>query len=400
MKKLVLSKYSKLLCLSLICLFLFNIDVFAQRKKIEKERREKQKREKVKKNTVAKLDSLPAAFIFQWQFASRNTTKLPALATNDTVYLPLDDGRVIALESQNGQLRWETQPGGKIVSPLIATNEQIYISSRLETENGSEGVLRVINKRTGLTAWTKKFTQAFSNPLTLVEQTIYGANQDNNFYALSSESGNVNWTTTLGSVAKGKPLITDEEIFIGTEAGLIYSLSRNEGKVLWQFQAQGPLRGAATLDEDNIFLGDSLGHVYCLDRDTGKLIWNVRTGAAVESAPQVFGKIVVITSFDNFVYGFNTKNGDTAWKMRLNGRLSFDPIVSNDQLLITPQSSDQLFLLSSSGKPLGQFRIDNTNAIIAPPTLEANELFLVTDEGLVAARAQEIVPKPKENKKN
>ena len=158
MKNLALSKYSKLICLSLVCLFLFNTEVFAQRKKLEKERKERQKREKAKKNTLAKLDSLPSAFVFQWQFASRNTTKLPALATSDTVYLPLDDGRVIALESQNGQLRWETQPGGKIISPLIATDEQVYISSRLETENGSEGVLRVINRRSGLTSWTKNFT--------------------------------------------------------------------------------------------------------------------------------------------------------------------------------------------------------------------------------------------------
>ncbi len=392
MKNLALSKYSKLICLSLVCLFLFNTEVFAQRKKLEKERKERQKREKANKNTLAKLDALPSAFVFQWQFASRNTTKLPALATSNTVYLPLDDGRVIALEAQNGQLRWETQPGGKIVSPLLATDEQVYISSRLETENGSEGVLRVINRRSGLTAWTKNFTQAFSNPLILIEQTIYGASQDSNFYTLSSESGNVIWSTSLGSVAKGKPLVTDEEIFIGTEAGLLHSLSRSDGKVLWQFQAQGPLRGAASVEGEKVFLGDSLGHVYCLDRDTGKLIWTVRTGAAVESAPQIFGKLLIVTSFDNFVYGFNAKNGDTSWKMRLNGRLSFDPIVSNDQLLITPQNSDQIFLLSSKGKPLGQFRIDNTNAIIAPPTLEANGLFLVTDEGLVAARAQEITP--------
>ncbi|MBI4853889.1 MAG: PQQ-like beta-propeller repeat protein [Acidobacteria bacterium] len=388
MKNLVLSKYSKLISLSLICLFLFNIDVFAQRKKQEKERRERQKREKVKKNAMAKLDGLPSAFVFEWQFASRNTTKLPALASSDTVYLPLDDGRVIALEAQTGQLRWETQPGGKIVSPLIANDEQIYISSRLETETGSEGVLRVINKRSGLTSWTKKFTQAFSNPLTLIDQTIYGASLDNNFYSLDSKSGNINWSISLGSVAKAKPLVTDEEIFIGTEAGLIYSLSRNDGKEIWQFQAQGPLRASVSIEGDEVFLGDSLGHVYCLDRDTGKLIWTIRTGAAVESAPQVFGKLLVVTSFDNFVYGFNAKNGDTVWKVRLNGRLSFDPIVSSNQLLITPQSSDKLFLLSSTGKALGQFQIENTNIIIAPPTLEANGLFLVTDEGLVAARAK------------
>lgn len=381
------SKYLKIVSLFLVCLFIFNIDVFAQRKKLERERRERQKREKVKKNFIAKLDNLPSAFVFEWQFASRNTTKLPALATNDTVYLPLDDGRVVALEAQNGQLRWETQPGGKITSPLIANDEQIFIASRLETETGSEGILRVINKRSGLTDWTKKLNQSFSNPLTLIDQTIYGASQDNNFYSLNSKSGDVNWSVPLGSIAKGKPLITDEEILIGTESGLLYSLANKSGEEFWQFQAQGSLRASASVEDNRVFIADSSGYIYSLDRDTGKLIWKIRTGAAIESTPQVFGKTLVVTSFDNFVYGFNTKNGDTFWKARLNGRLSFDPIVSSDKLLITPQSSDQLFLLSSNGKPLGQFKIDNTNSIVAPPTLEASGLFLVTDEGLVAARA-------------
>jgi outer membrane protein assembly factor BamB len=387
MKKLAQSKYFKVMSLFLICLFIFNIDVFAQRRKLEKERRERQKREKVKKNVAAKLDNLPSAFVFEWQFASRNTTKLPALATNDTVYLPLDDGRVVALEAQNGQLRWETQPGGKITSPLIANDEQIFISSRLETESGSEGALRVINKRSGLTDWTKKLNRSFSNPLSLIDQTIYGASEDNNFYSLNSKSGDINWSIPLGSIAKGKPLITDEEIFIGTESGVLYSLANNNGEEFWQFQAQGALRASATVEDNRVFIADSSGYIYSLDRDTGKLIWKIRTGAAIESTPQVFGKTLVVTSFDNFVYGFSTKNGDTFWKARLNGRLSFDPIVSSDQLLITPQSSDQLFLLSSKGKPLGQFRIDNTNSIVAPPTLEESGLFLVTDEGLVAARA-------------
>lgn len=401
MQNLATSKYSKMLCLLLVFLFLFNIDIFGQgRRRRDRENfRNRQKKEKLKKEISAKLETLPPAFVFQWQFASRNTTKLPVLVEPESVYLPLDDGRIVALEASSGQLRWETQPGGKIISPLIATEENIYISSRPNSSDSNEGILRVINKRTGLTAWTKNFPQAFSNPLVLEEQTIYAASEDNKFYSLNT-SGNTNWQVDLGSLAKAKPLFADDEIFIGTEAGLMHSLSVETGEVFWRFQAQSALRGTATVNENQVFFGDSLGNIYALERDTGKLLWQVRVGAAVETAPQLTEKFLIVSCFDNFVYGFNAKNGDTAWKVRLTGRLTFDPILNNQQMLVTPLGSDKIFLLATNGKPLGQYKIDNTNVIIAAPTLEAENLFLVTDEGLVAARAQELAPIKEEKKKN
>lgn len=389
MLKLKSLKNIKLLSLVLVFLSIFNITTFGQKKAIEKERKAKQTQQKPSKNGIPALNKLPPAFTFQWQFASRNTTKFSALAEEQSVYLPLDDGRVIALDSSNGQLRWETQPGGKIVSPLIANSEKIYIASRSEKDSSSsEGILRVINKQSGLTAWTKTFPQAFSSPLSLIDQTIYAANEDNNFYSLNSESGNVNWSVPLGAASKSKALITDKEIFIGTEANLMHCLSITDGKEKWQFKAQGPLRAAPTANEDRIFFGDSFGHIYCLDRDSGKLVWQVRTSAAIESTPLLSSKFLVVNSFDNFVYGFNVKNGDTSWKLRLTGRLSFDPIAINDQILITPLSSDQLFLLSSAGKLIGQFHIENSSGIIAAPTLQSKGLFLVTDEGLIAAHTK------------
>lgn len=388
MAKFKFSQY-KIFLLLLICLFAFNKITFSQVSETDKKIKHKQSQPIVDKNAIPKLNKLPPAFTFQWQFATRSATKLPALAEDQSVYLPLSDGRVVALDASNGQLRWETQPGGKIISPLVANSEQIYISSRLEKDAlSSEGVLRVINKQSGLTAWTKNFPQAFSTPLTLIEQTIYVANEDTNFYSLNSQSGNVNWSAPLGALSKSKALITDKEVFIGTEANVMHCLSISDGKEIWQFKSKGPLRAAPTANEEHVFFGDSFGYLYCLDRKSGKLVWQVRTSAAIESTPQLAGKFLVTNSFDNFVYGFSAKSGDTAWKVRLTGRLSFDPIAINDQILITPLSSDKLFLLSKEGKLLGQFHIENSSGIIATPTLQSSSLFLVTDEGLIAARSK------------
>ncbi|MEW6734823.1 MAG: PQQ-binding-like beta-propeller repeat protein [Acidobacteriota bacterium] len=370
----------------------FSLTASAQRRREQREQRQqRQQGQRKNRDKQIKLEDLPAAFAPSWQFASESTMRLPALAEDDAVYLPLSDGRVVALDAENGELRWETQPGGVIVTPLASLTKTILIASRQGTIDSTEGggLLRAVNKQSGVTLWSKEFLKPFSTPLVIDQQIIYAASQDQNFYALNVETGTPIWSAPLGSLAYARPTILDQDLFIGTEAGLLFTLSRTDGKVRWQFQADGALRGAATANSEYVYVGDSLGHVYCLERNSGKLRWRVRTGAAIESAPTIADKLLLVASFDNFVYALNANSGDRVWKSRLPGRLSFDPLLQGQHTIIAPLRGRRLFLLSLTGRVLGQFQI-NTGEIIAPPALEQTRLFIVTDEGLVAAHAQEL----------
>jgi outer membrane protein assembly factor BamB len=379
--------FFKLFCLLLASLLLSpSMAVSAQGKKDKQERRDRRHGVRRQADKPVDLEKIPAAFTLSWQFASENTMRFPALPESDSVYLPLDDGRVVALDAKKGELRWETQPGGVITSPLISTPEMLLVASRQGTPDSLQGsgILRAVNKSTGLTLWTREFPQSFCSPMVLEDQTIYAASEDQNFYALGSKDGELLWKAAIGSAAYGRPLITPTEIFVGTEAGVMHALSRENGKILWQYQSEGALRGTAATDAQSLFFGDNEGHVYSLERQYGKLRWRVRAGAAVESVPRVAGKLLIVTSFDNFVYGLEARSGDRVWKVRLQGRLSFDPLLYGENLIITPQAGNQLITLSTAGRVLGQFRIVS-GEIIAPPAMQEDRLFIVTDEGLIAA---------------
>jgi outer membrane protein assembly factor BamB len=363
----------------------------------DRRRRENQQKQQ-QQEKANRLENQPAVFAMQWQFASEKTSRLPALAEDDAVYLPLADGRVVSLEAGNGDFRWETAPGGTLVSPLASTSEAIFIASRHGEKGQEGGLLRAINKRSGLAIWTKESPQPICAPIVIDQEKIYTAGEDQNLYALNSGNGEMLWSASLGAPAHGRPLVVDDDIFIGTETGLMYALARVDGRSRWQFQASGPLRGSASVNADNIYFGDSDGYVYCLDRDSGKLRWRVRTGAAVESAPTLLNRLVMVASFDNFIYGLNVKSGDRVWKLRMQSRISFDPIINGDNLIVTPLGGAQLFTLSIAGRVSGQFSVES-GEIIAPPTLQNSWLFIVTSDGLMAARAQAVVNPPDDKKK-
>src|SRR5438552_2865752 len=106
----------------------------AQGQKGEREGRTRTKKnQKRQREKAINLENLPTAFALSWQFASDGTTRLPVLAENDSVYLPLNDGRVVALDAKSGELQWETQPGGVIAAPIAATSELLFVASRQGT---------------------------------------------------------------------------------------------------------------------------------------------------------------------------------------------------------------------------------------------------------------------------
>lgn len=345
--------------------------------------------------------NLPNAFAPNWEFTSKDTTRLPALVEATAIYLPLSNGKVVSLNNEKGDLRWESEVGGTIIAPLIATNENILVAKRT-TDSGTPGkgcLLQAISKQSGLTQWTKDFTASFSTPLVLDNQIVYVGSEDQSFQAINSQSGEVIWTTNLTSTTSGLPLIKAEQIFVGSETGTLYALARQDGHQLWQFVAKGALQGAVSSDSHYIYFGDYAGYVYCLSSSTGKLRWQRRTGASIEAAPQLIGRLAIVASFDNFIYGLNAQNGNTEWKLRLPGRLKYNPIIRETQLIVTPVNSNQVIIISNQGKSLGQFTIE-ADEILAPPSLLQDQLFMVTETGLLSARAQELKPNKDKTKKH
>lgn len=378
--------YSRYLLL-LLALILFGElnPVLAQSRREERraERRGGRNRKKQKKQRLAVLnpDTLPIAYVPVWKYATDDAMRLPALPDAQTVYLPLGSGAIVALDSSTGELKWEAQPAGRIVSALESTETVLLVASR-KGDNG--GLLRALERTTGLTRWVQDYATVFTSPLTVHSSTIYVAGEDGKLRAIGVKDGQELWSVDLGSVAKARIVIDGEELFLGSESGLLHCLKRSDGGQKWQFQAKDAVRGAVTVSRDMVYFGDSSGYVYALQRSSGKQVWRVRTGAAVETMPKLVGDTLYVASFDNFVYAYDAATGDRRWLVNTLGRLSYDMISAQGGLLVAPQSGVRVYTLSSRGKLTGRYDLPDGN-LIAPVVLSGRSIFLVTDRGLQVA---------------
>jgi outer membrane protein assembly factor BamB len=353
------------------------------------------KADRAKRDTLEKVTSnsrLALPFKQSWQYLTERATTLSPVIDNDHIYLALTGGRVTCLNLKSGALVWSSELGGTITSPVAVGEKSVYVATRKLSEDGSEAgaSIRAMDKSTGLTLWARDYPRRFASALTVHMDSIYAGSADGSFYALKSESGEVIWKTSTQDVVRGLPLITDQTIYFGSDDGALRAVEKSSGKELWKLQTRGKIAGRPVIDSDDLYFGSGDGFAYSVKSDTGRLRWRSRTGAAIEASATLADDRLLIASFDNFIYSMNPENGDRVWKQRMDSRITAQPIVEGDAVLIAPLHSNRLIvLLSSDGRAVSSFTLEEGFELAASPMISGNYLVIPTDKGIVCATSSE-----------
>jgi outer membrane protein assembly factor BamB len=108
---------------------------------------------------------------------------------------------------------------------------------------------------------------------------------------------------------------------------------------------------------------------------------------------------LLVASLDNFAYLLSLGRGKQIWKRQLPGRVSAQPLTTDDSALFTPLSSDAAVVLAlHDGKQVNSLPTGDSTNTAASPVVVNDSVFLTTDRGLLAfshpADAKAPAPKP------
>lgn len=319
-----------------------------------------------------------------WFYASDTTTRFPVVVDGDRVFLPLGQGVVRALLAKTGDLLWTSEIGGEITAPLVPLKDGVLVP----LQQNNVGVLKKIDKTTGLTIWSHPLPRPLTGSLAIENGHLYAGTQNGHLLAMDRETGKVEWSTPTGDVVRGSPAIIESVIYVGSDDGFLYAIDKATGSVLWKFKTQGPVRGRIIENRGRLLFGSADGGFYSVEKKSGRLRWKRQLGAAVENASLVFGKLVVVGSYDNFLYGLYTRSGDSAWKVRLNERLAFDLIPGDGSVFVAPLRGQKVSVLTlPRGEKMNEIQLQPAEGeIVARPVIQDGLLFLTTDKGLLVTR--------------
>jgi outer membrane protein assembly factor BamB len=368
-----------------------------QQRKSEAKQKAADEQDARSENGATSTSRLALPFKRAWQYLTNDASSLTPSVDAERIYLPLAGGRVVCLDRQIGALKWTSDPGGIVTSPVAVGENSVFIATQKFADDGSEagGSLRAVDKATGLTVWVKDYARPFTSTLELAADQIYAGSADGSFYSLKVNNGDVAWKVETQDLVRGRALVTQRVIFFGGDDGALRAVEADHGKVLWKYQTDGKIIGQPVADEHAVYFGAGDGYVYSVESLTGKLKWRARTGAAVEASPVIVGSRVIVASFDNFVYALSRTSGDRLWKRRLENRITAAVIVEGDASLVAPLRGDYVAVfLNSDGRRVNLFRLEKDFEIVADPIFSGDTLILATSNGLVVAKAIRLQDNP------
>ena len=247
-------------------------------------------------------------FLVNGMHADGGDITAPAIDKHDNIIVGVEDGRILAIESDEGDLEWayfvSSSPYAHGSTPVRgpALLDSGYCCIMLGADDGqvyqvsSSGGARGVRRAGGAVT---------ASPARGPHGTVFWASHDKELFNGSISAGD-RWKFRLDGKAFAGPAVgPDGTAYIGTGNGTLYAIDI-EGTPRWKtsLSAGKELRAAPSLGANGtVYVGSENGTFYAVDGATGVVKWEFTTSEAVEAPALVDGRDnVYVASLDRKVY--------------------------------------------------------------------------------------------------
>lgn len=203
------------------------------------------------------------------------------------IYLGSDDGRLYAVDAQNGTEIWHFTAGDKIRSRPAVTESLVYA-------NCDDGYLYAVQRQDGTLAW-----RADAGAETAGQRKQLGLSRDQWDYQQSS------------------PAVAEGIVYVGGLNKLLFAFDAATGAELWRFQVEdkpGAVFASPTVANGIVYIGGDWGAFHAIKARTGEAIWKADLETGVRSAAAVADGRVYIGSRATWLKAFDAATGAEIWR--------------------------------------------------------------------------------------
>jgi outer membrane protein assembly factor BamB len=268
-----------------------------------------------------------------WVHNSHTLLEFPPVMYGDHIFQLGDDAVLTALNKHTGHTFWTRALGLLSASSPAVSGNTVYATVLSRGAGADPGRVVALNTANGSIRWSRDLpSPSESSPLIDHGELFFGS-QAGIVYALNARDGHVLWTYQAPGAVKASPTLSGGVLYFGDYSGHVQAISEQTGNRLWLSGSEGALLGSGTFYSTaavvygRVFLGNTDGRVYAYDASTGQLDWAVQTGAYVYASPAVtnapgLGPTIYLGSYTGTFYALNARSGRIAWTYDAGGRIS------------------------------------------------------------------------------
>jgi serine/threonine-protein kinase len=273
-------------------------------------------------------------------------------------------------------IKWDYDLG------LVGTSQPV-IAARTLVFEPPNGALIALNAENGSLRWAK---DGGANPFGAPGAgagVVFVGDSNGDVVCLDPTNGRIIWRTHLGSGVRQAPTRSNDRVFVTTVKGAIASLQTGSGQLLWSRQLADGM-GLPTVGAGSVFVAAGQA-LYALDINSGGLRWVFEAPSLITTQPTVADGLVLVGTESGELRGFEAENGVERLRWQARGAISARPLVADEAIYVADQSG-MLTALRRDGSQLQliwSYEADPATAIVATPLLAGGRLIVGTSGGMV-----------------
>jgi outer membrane protein assembly factor BamB len=203
------------------------------------------------------------------------------LVAQDGWVIAETENTLTALRSTDGTQVWRRELLGTDVMPTIEGGN-LYVPLH-------NGRLVALDLATGAERWGKNFVGPLSEVLALPDRIFFGTD-DKWFFCLRASDGEREWQRVrLGSVVRGRPIADENHIYVVSIDNTVRAFRRVNGALLWHPSVPfRPTRGPVLIDSAVVVAGNA-PELRAFDPMTGRAAGEIKLEDSLVMPP-AFGK--------------------------------------------------------------------------------------------------------------
>ncbi len=297
-----------------------------------------------------------------------NFKKLTPVVDGGFVFAASDDGEIIAVNSTNGDLMWQTEVEATITGGVGAGDGIVMVGTE-------EAELVVFDQSNGEEVWRARVSsEILSQPKTngdiVVAQTV-----DGKLVALDREDGLQRWTyeTTLPALTlrgTSSPILTSEgTVVAGFSNGILVSVIAEDGVYVWEERVAVPegqydiervidVDGELLVDGNRILASSYQGNLMAFDTASGQIVWGMEA-SSYHGMDQGFGNIYY-SDDKSHLFALRDNSSDVVWQNEeLQYRDLTAPKTISNYVAIADYEGYLHLISQIDGRIIGRTRIDD-----------------------------------------
>jgi outer membrane protein assembly factor BamB len=277
------------------------------------------------------------------------------------LYLGLLDHRLIALDAQTGELRWEFMTQDIVTASPVVARGMVYAGSW-------DGFIYALDAATGELIWQREAHNSVRPSVAVQDGTLFATDDGGNLYILDARTGQEQLMFRTPDSGIASPVAANGLVYFPS-GGRVYAVDAHTKEIpgqyllkqvwaqfwlwqvpgvprppgqqggLWRFSPEDPERGiiaVPALTPEALYVGDIQGNFYAQDALSGAELWRFQARGGIVISPVVVGDTVYFASREGLLYALDRFTGETIWYLSLESPIEVSPVFAGDTSMSEP----------------------------------------------------------------